>query len=158
MGGRPDQEWGTEEAVKCTAPGGPGHDRLLPDDLDQSSTGAGGPATGCWEGAGTAVYCHGPMPRRLEIICTPCKWSPHLWHVRQLLLSARISLDWSFERRVQNHEMDYPPHRVEVRVVLGTTRDSWAQDEVLRRVERIFTDGSKRDEGVLGAAFVVVDG
>ncbi|CAM9247733.1 unnamed protein product, partial [Heterosigma akashiwo] len=52
--------------------------------------------------------------------------------------------------------MDYPPHRVEVRVVLGT-RDSWAQDEVLRRVGRIFTDGSKRDEGV-GAAFVVVDG
>ena len=38
-------------------------------------------------------YCHGPMSRRLEIIRTPCKWSPHLWHVRQLLLSAGISLD-----------------------------------------------------------------
>ena len=68
-------------------------------------------------------YCHGPMARRLEIIRTPCKWPPHLWHVRHLLLSAGISLDWRFERRVQNHEMDYLPHRVEVRVVLGT-RDS----------------------------------
>ncbi|CAN0078562.1 unnamed protein product, partial [Heterosigma akashiwo] len=101
-------------------------------------------------------YCHGPMSRRLGIIRTPCKWSPHLWHVQQLLMSAGISLDWCFEQRVQNHEMDYPPHRVEVRVVLGT-RGSWAQDEVLRRVGRIFTDGSKREEGV-GAAFVVVDG
>ena len=70
-------------------------------------------------------YCHGPLSGRLEIIHTPCKWSPHLWHVPQLLLSARIRLDWSFKRRVQNHEMDYPPHRVEVRVVLGT-RDHWA--------------------------------
>jgi len=76
-------------------------------------------------------------------------------NVRQLLQSAGIRLDWSFERRVQNHEMDYPPHRVEVRVVLGT-RDSWAEDEVQRRVGRIFTDGSKRDEEV-EAAFVVGD-
>ncbi|CAM9154426.1 unnamed protein product, partial [Heterosigma akashiwo] len=81
---------------------------------------------------------------------------PHLWHVRQLLQSAGIRLDWSFERRVQNYEMGYPPHRGEVRVVLGT-RDSWAEDEVQRRVGRIFTDGSKQDEGV-GAAFVVMDG
>ena len=41
-------------------------------------------------------------------------------------------------------------------MVLGT-RDSWAEDGVQRRVGRIFTDGSKRDEGV-GAAFVVMDG
>ncbi|CAM9989104.1 unnamed protein product [Heterosigma akashiwo] len=74
-------------------------------------------------------YCHGPMSRRLEIIRTPCKWSQHLWHVRQLLLSAGISLDWCFEQR----------------------------NEVLRPAGRIFTDGSKRDEGV-GAAFVAVDG
>ncbi|CAM9849775.1 unnamed protein product [Heterosigma akashiwo] len=96
------------------------------------------------------------MSRRLEIIRTPCKWSPHLWHVRQLLLSAGIRLDWSFERCVQNHEVDYPPLRVEVRVVLGT-RDSGAEDEVLRRVWHIFTDWSKRDEGVW-VAFAVVNG
>jgi len=158
MGGRPDQAGGTEETAECTAPGGPGHDRLLPDDLNQHGGGAGGPAAGrdgCWEGAGTA-YCHGHLSRRLEIIRTPCEWSPHLWHVRQLLLSTGIRLDWSFERHVQNHEMDYPPLRVEVRVVLGT-RDSWAEGEVLRRVGRIFTDGSKQQEGV-GPAFVAVDG
>ena len=40
-------------------------------------------------------------------------------------------------------------------MVLGTW-DSWAEDEVQRRVRRIFTDGSERDERV-GAAFVVVD-
>ena len=51
-------------------------------------------------------YCHGPMSRRLEIIRTPCKWSPHLWHVPQLLLSAKISQGWSFEWCVQNHKMD----------------------------------------------------
>jgi len=27
-------------------------------------------------------YCHAPLSRRLETIRTPCKWSPHLWHVR----------------------------------------------------------------------------
>jgi len=40
-------------------------------------------------------------------------------------------------------------------VVLGT-RDSWAEGEVLRRMGRIFTDGSKQ-EGV-GAVFIAVDG
>ena len=58
MGGRPDQAGGIEETAECTAPGGPGHDRLLPGDLDQSGTGAGGPASGGdgrWEGDGTAV-------------------------------------------------------------------------------------------------------
>jgi len=69
-------------------------------------------------------YCHGPMSRRLEIIRTPCKWSPHLWHVRQLLQSAGIRLDWSFERRVQNHEMGYPPHRVEAGVIPANNRES----------------------------------
>jgi len=101
-------------------------------------------------------YCHAPLSRRLEIICTPCKWSPHLWHVRQLLLLAGIRLDWSFKRRVQDHAMDYLPLRVEIRGVLGT-RDSWAEGEVLRRVGRIFTEGPKQEEGV-GAAFVAVDG
>jgi len=101
-------------------------------------------------------YCYGPLSRRLEIIRTPCKWSPHLWHVRQLLLLAGIRLDWSFKRRVQDHAMDYLPLRVEIRGVLGT-RDSWAEGEVLRRVGRIFTEGPKQEEGV-GAAFVAVDG
>jgi len=96
-------------------------------------------------------YCHGPLSRRLETMST------HLWHVWKLLLLARITrLGWSFEWRVQNHKMVYPPLWVGVRVVLGT-RDSWAEDEVLRRVGRIFTDGSEQEEGV-GVAFAAVEG
>mmetsp|Transcript_15434 Transcript_15434/g.23383 ORF Transcript_15434/g.23383 Transcript_15434/m.23383 type:complete len:84 (-) Transcript_15434:124-375(-) len=35
---------------------------------------------------------------------------------------------------------------MEVRIVLGT-KDSWVADGVLRRVGRIFTAGSKQEEG-----------
>jgi len=36
-------------------------------------------------------YCPGPLSRRLETIRIPCKWSPDLWHVRQLMLSAGVT-------------------------------------------------------------------
>mmetsp|Transcript_22060 Transcript_22060/g.41050 ORF Transcript_22060/g.41050 Transcript_22060/m.41050 type:complete len:168 (+) Transcript_22060:163-666(+) len=101
-------------------------------------------------------YCYGPLSRRLEAIRTT--WSLyHLWHLRHLLMSVGIGLDWRFKRRVETPEMAYLPLCVvEVRVLLGT-RDSWAEGEVLRRVGRIFTDGFKQEEGV-GAVFVAVDG
>mmetsp|Transcript_2531 Transcript_2531/g.3408 ORF Transcript_2531/g.3408 Transcript_2531/m.3408 type:complete len:112 (-) Transcript_2531:431-766(-) len=100
-------------------------------------------------------YCYGPLSRRLEAIRTT--WSLyHLWHLRHLLMSVGIGLDWRFKRRVETPEMAYLPLCVvEVRVLLGT-RDSWAEGEVLRRVGRIFTDGFKQEGGV-GAAFVAVD-
>jgi len=63
-------------------------------------------------------------------------------------------LQWTFERIMLDHELPYPPLRTAVKVTLGS-RDAWAE-ELLEgaRGGRIFTDGSKLEDGSVGAAFV----
>ncbi|CAM9697218.1 unnamed protein product, partial [Heterosigma akashiwo] len=86
-------------------------------------------------------YTHGTMRRRVEALREGCEWSPHLKF-------------WAFERRMLDHELPYPPLRKAVKVTLGS-QEAWAE-ELLEgaRGGRIFTDGSKLEDGSVGAAFV----
>ena len=65
-----------------------------------------------------------------------------------------MDLQWTFERRILDHELPYPPLRKAVKITLGS-REAWAE-ELLEgaRGGRIFTDGSKLEDGSVGAAFV----
>ena len=78
---------------------------------------------------------------------------------RETLEEARVDLHWTFERRMLDLELPYPPLRKAVKVTLGT-REAWAEGLLLKvaRGGRIFTDGSKLDmweDGLVGVAFVV---
>ena len=143
MGGRPDQAGDSEETAKCTAPGGPDHDRLLPDDLDQRGTGAGYRRRWLLGRCGYSSTAMAPCPLGDWRSSAPGASGRHTCGTfGSCCCRPGIRLDWSFKRCVQNQEMEYPPLWVEVRMVLGT-RDSWAEDEVMRRAGRIFTAGSK---------------
>ncbi|CAN0067270.1 unnamed protein product, partial [Heterosigma akashiwo] len=74
--------------------------------------------------------------------------------LQETLEEAGVDLQWTFERIMLDHELPYPPLRTAVKVTLGS-RGAWAE-ELLEgaRGGRIFTDGSKLEDGSVGAAFV----
>ncbi|CAN0071389.1 unnamed protein product, partial [Heterosigma akashiwo] len=86
-------------------------------------------------------YTHGTM-------------SPDLRLVRKTLEEAGVDLQWTFERRMLDHELPYPPRRKAVKVTLGS-QEAWAEGLLEgTRSGKIFTDGSKLEGGSVGAAFV----
>ena len=95
-------------------------------------------------------YTHGIMRRRVEALREGCEWSPHLRFVRETLEEAGVDLQWTFERRILDHELPYPRLRKGVKVTLGS-REGLLEGA---RGGRIFTDGSKLEDGSVGAAFV----
>ena len=46
--------------------------------------------------------------------------SPHLRFVRKTLEEAGVDLQWTFERRILDHELPYPPLRKAVKATLGS--------------------------------------
>ena len=103
-------------------------------------------------------YSHGGMLMgRLKELSGDCAWSPHLAFVRQLMLEAGVELGGSFERRLVDWELPYPPERKPLDITLGR-KEEWAEELIQPRpgVGVVYTDGSKKESGV-GAASVAQD-
>ena len=102
-------------------------------------------------------YSHGILRGRMEELRDGCAWSPHLAFVRQLMLEAGVELGGSFERRLVDWELPYPPERKPLDITLGR-KEEWAEELIQPRpgVGVVYTDGSKKESGV-GAAFVAQD-
>ena len=73
------------------------------------------------------------------------------------MLEAGVELGGSFERRLVDWELPYPPERKPLDITLGR-KEEWAEELIQPRpgVGVVYTDGSKKESGV-GAAFVAQD-
>ena len=105
--------------------------------------------------AAVRQYCYGPLHARLVRLGSTCQdWSPHIRFIRREAAAAGINLSWSFERTLLQHELPYPPERHIAAVQQFGSKDEWMGNTAAEQGHRVFTDGSKTEQGV-GAAYVI---
>jgi ribonuclease HI len=106
--------------------------------------------------AAVRQYCYGPLHARLVRLGSTCQdWSPHIRFIRREAAAAGINLSWCFERTLLQHELPYPPERHIAAVQQFGSKDEWRGYTAAEQGHRVFTDGSKTEQGV-GAAYAIL--